>query len=88
MLARALSRGGRGFAPASVLSRRISSFMASYQAHVEERVAEGVPLPLDAARTAELVALLEQPPEGEEQQLIAMLVCCLQEKVSMPPCGG
>jgi len=73
MLARALSRGGRGFAPASVLSRRISSFMASYQAHVEERVAEGVPLPLDAARTAELVALLEQPPEGEEQQLIAML---------------
>ncbi len=45
-----------------------------YQKHVAERAAMGiVPKPLDAAMTAQLVALLKQPPEGSETQLVTLI---------------
>ena len=41
---------------------------------VAERAALGiVPKPLDAAQTADLVQLLEKPPEGEAEQLLELL---------------
>ncbi len=41
--------------------------LVDYRKHVEERAAEGIPpQPLSAEQTADLVALLKQPPAGEE----------------------
>ena len=46
----------------------------SYRAHVAERAEQGIPpKPLDAAQTAELVKLLEAPPEGEGEFLLSLL---------------
>ena len=45
--------------------------LESYRAHVAERAALGIPpLPLSAKQTSELVALLMNPPKGEEQALV------------------
>ena len=49
--------------------------LETYRTHVAERAAEGVPpLPLDTEQTVALVALLENPPAGEEEILVELLV--------------
>ena len=49
--------------------------LEQYRKHVEERAAEGVvPKPLDAEQTAALVELIKQPPEGEEEFILNLLV--------------
>lgn len=49
--------------------------LEAYRKHVEERAAQGVPpLPLDAKQTAGLVALLKNPPTGEEATLLDLLI--------------
>ncbi|HEY5604354.1 MAG TPA: aconitate hydratase B, partial [Gammaproteobacteria bacterium] len=46
----------------------------AYRKHVAGREAEGLPpLPLNEKQTAELVALLKNPPAGEEQFLLGLL---------------
>ena len=41
--------------------------LAAYRSHVAERASLGIPpLPLSAAQTVDLVALLKNPPAGEE----------------------
>ncbi len=48
--------------------------LESYRAHVAERAALGIPpLPLTAKQTAELIALLKNPPKGEEQVLVELI---------------
>ena len=48
--------------------------LESYRQHVEERAAEGIPpLPLNPEQTAELVALLKNPPAGEEETLLDLI---------------
>lgn len=48
--------------------------LEAYRAHVAERAALGVmPLPLSAQQTSELVALLKNPPQGEENFLLELL---------------
>ncbi len=48
--------------------------LESYRAHVAERAALGIPpLPLSAKQTSELVALLKNPPKGEEQALVELI---------------
>ena len=48
--------------------------LEAYRQHVAERAALGVPpKPLDDAQTAELVALLKNPPAGEEAFLVDLL---------------
>ncbi|GAA4343707.1 bifunctional aconitate hydratase 2/2-methylisocitrate dehydratase [Pigmentiphaga soli] len=48
--------------------------LESYRQHVAERAALGVPpLPLSAQQTADLVALLKNPPAGEEQFLVDLI---------------
>ncbi len=48
--------------------------LEAYRKHVEERAAEGVPpLPLNAAQVSDLVALLQDPPAGEEAFLVELL---------------
>ena len=48
--------------------------LESYRAHVAERAALGIPpLPLTAQQTEELVALLKNPPQGEEEALVELL---------------
>jgi aconitate hydratase 2/2-methylisocitrate dehydratase len=55
-------------------SRSISSFLSDYQKHVDERAQQGiVPRPLDPARTADLVALLADPPADEAGTLLSLL---------------
>lgn len=50
------------------------SMLAEYRKHVEERAALGVPpQPLTDAQTADLVALLKNPPAGEEAYLVDLL---------------
>jgi aconitate hydratase 2/2-methylisocitrate dehydratase len=52
-----------------------SQFASDYNKHVEERAAEGVvPKPLDPAQCAEVVNLLKNPPAGEEDFLLDLLV--------------
>jgi aconitate hydratase 2/2-methylisocitrate dehydratase len=72
-VAHAVARGAR----AGVLrpsSRAASTFLTKYQAHVSERAAEGiVPKPLDATQTAELVALLQDPPKDEADELLELI---------------
>jgi aconitate hydratase 2/2-methylisocitrate dehydratase len=54
--------------------RRASTFLADYHKHVEDRAAMGiVPNPLDAARMSDLVKLMEDPPVGEEAELLDLL---------------
>ena len=48
--------------------------LEAYRQHVAERAAEGVPpKPLSPEQTVELVALLKNPPAGEEQFLVELL---------------
>ena len=48
--------------------------LEAYRAHVAERAALGIPpLPLSKQQTAELVALLQNPPAGEEAFLVELL---------------
>ena len=48
--------------------------LEAYRAHVAERAALGIsPLPLSKQQTAELVALLKNPPKGEEAFLVDLL---------------
>lgn len=45
-----------------------------YRKHVEERAGQGLPpLPLSAEQTAGLVALLQNPPAGEEKNLVELI---------------
>ena len=47
----------------------------AYRKHVEERAAEGLPpLPLDAQQVADLVELIKNPPAGDEDMLLDLLV--------------
>ena len=49
--------------------------LEAYRKHVEQRAAEGLPpLPLDATQVAELVELLKNPPAGEEDFLLELLI--------------
>lgn len=49
--------------------------LEEYRKHVAERAAEGVvPKPLDATQTAALVELLKNPPTGEEEFLLDLIV--------------
>ncbi|MBN6711988.1 bifunctional aconitate hydratase 2/2-methylisocitrate dehydratase [Haemophilus haemoglobinophilus] len=46
-------------------------FLQTYQQHVDERAKQGVvPKPLDAEQTAQLIALLKNPPAGKEDFLL------------------
>jgi len=49
--------------------------LEAYRKHVEERAAQGVPpLPLNAQQVADLVELLKNPPAGEEETLLDLLI--------------
>ncbi|HEX9180954.1 MAG TPA: aconitate hydratase B, partial [Burkholderiales bacterium] len=49
--------------------------LEAYRKHAAERAALGIPaLPLTAKQTEELAALLKNPPKGEEQFLLDLLV--------------
>ncbi|MGO2457338.1 MAG: bifunctional aconitate hydratase 2/2-methylisocitrate dehydratase, partial [Vibrio casei] len=49
--------------------------LEAYRKHVAERAAEGiVPKPLDAEQVAALVELLKNPPEGEEEFILDLLI--------------
>jgi len=49
--------------------------LESYRQHVSERAEEGLPpLALDAQQTAELVELLKNPPAGEEEAVLELLI--------------
>ena len=48
--------------------------LEAYRQHVAERAALGIPpLPLSAKQTEDLVALLQNPPKGEEQVLLDLI---------------
>ncbi|GAB3128927.1 bifunctional aconitate hydratase 2/2-methylisocitrate dehydratase [Novispirillum itersonii] len=48
--------------------------LEAYRQHVAERAALGIPpLPLSAQQTEELIALLQNPPKGEEQTLVELI---------------
>jgi len=48
--------------------------LEAYRQHVAERAALGIPpLPLSAKQTEELVALLKNPPKGEEAALVELI---------------
>jgi len=48
----------------------------AYRAHAKERAALGIPpLPLSTAQTVDLIALLGNPPRGEEAALVDLLTC-------------
>ncbi len=49
--------------------------LESYRQHVSERAEQGLPpLPLDAEQTAALVELLKNPPAGEEEAILELLI--------------
>lgn len=49
--------------------------LEEYRKHVAERAAEGIaPKPLDATQMAALVELLKNPPKGEEEFLLDLLI--------------
>ena len=49
--------------------------LESYRAHVEERAALGIPpLPLSVDQTTALIELLKNPPVGEEDYLVELLI--------------
>ncbi len=48
--------------------------LEAYRQHVAERAALGIPpLPLTAKQTEDLIALLQNPPQGEEQVLVDLI---------------
>jgi len=48
--------------------------LEAYRQHVAERAALGIPpLPLSAKQTEDLIALLQNPPKGEEQALVELI---------------
>src|SRR6476469_1530610 len=48
--------------------------LAAYRSHVAERASLGIPpLPLSAPQTVDLVALLKNPPAGEEEFLVDLI---------------
>ncbi len=48
--------------------------LEAYRQHVAERAALGIPpLPLTKQQTSELIALLKNPPKGEEQNLVDLI---------------
>lgn len=52
--------------------------LANYRQHTADRASEGVPpLPLTAEQTAELIELLKNPPAGEAEFLMHLLVDCV-----------
>ncbi len=52
--------------------------LTAYRQHTAERATEGVPpLPLTAEQVAELVSLFKNPPEGEADFLMHLLVDCV-----------
>ena len=54
--------------------REEPAVLEAYRQHVAERAALGIPpLPLSAAQTKDLVALLQNPPKGEEQALVELI---------------
>lgn len=54
---------------------RVNIVLEAYRKHVEERAAEGVPpQPLNSEQTAGLIELLKNPPAGEEEFLLDLLV--------------
>ena len=49
--------------------------LEAYRAHVEERASQGIPpLPLNAQQVHELVELLKNPPAGEEDYLLGLII--------------
>ena len=73
MLTRAVARAAARLG-ARHHARMASSFMSKYQEQVAERAAMGiVPTPLDAAQTAELVTLMQDPPADEAAELLELL---------------
>jgi len=51
-----------------------NTMLDTYRLHVAERAALGLPpLPLTAEQVAALVELLKNPPEGEDQVLVALI---------------
>ena len=49
--------------------------LQEYRLHVEQRAAQGiVPKPLDAQQTAELIELIKNPPAGEDEFILDLLV--------------
>ena len=51
-----------------------SAFMQTYQSHVDERAALGIPpLPLSAKQTGELIEQLKAPHSGEEAALVDLI---------------
>jgi aconitate hydratase 2/2-methylisocitrate dehydratase len=49
--------------------------LQEYRKHVEERAAEGiVPKPLDAAQVADLIELIKNPPAGEEEFVLDLII--------------
>jgi len=73
MLTRAVARAAARLG-ARHHARMASSFMSKYQEQVAERAAMGiVPKPLDAAQTAELVTLMQDPPADEAAELLELL---------------
>ena len=54
---------------------RVKTVLEAYRKHVEERAALGiVPRPLNAEQTAGLIELLKNPPAGEEEFLLDLLI--------------
>ena len=49
--------------------------LEAYRHHAAERAALGIPpLPLDPQQTAQVIELLKNPPAGEEQFLLDLIV--------------
>ena len=49
--------------------------LENYRQQAAERTAQGIPaLPLTAQQTADLVALLKNPPQGEEDFLLNLII--------------
>jgi aconitate hydratase 2/2-methylisocitrate dehydratase len=49
--------------------------LEAYRKHLIEREKDGIPpLPLNATQVAELVALLKNPPKGQEKELVDLLI--------------
>jgi aconitate hydratase 2 / 2-methylisocitrate dehydratase len=56
------------------LKETTMSMLDTYNQHVTERAAIGVPaLPLTAKQTAEVIELLKAPPAGQEAQLLELI---------------
>ncbi|MEN7972820.1 MAG: bifunctional aconitate hydratase 2/2-methylisocitrate dehydratase [Verrucomicrobiota bacterium] len=52
----------------------MSQFFEEYYAHVEERAKDGIPpLALSKEQTAEVIALLRNPPAGKEDELVELI---------------